>query len=212
MSTGDGRLQAELPGFVMVSWGHVPVAHTLHNVASLPRLCILHTWQREPLVPADTPLQNKRCLSRGAPFMIYHDERRAYRSTTRSTPSTVHSPPGTAWARWQNLQVARTSPSTPLRPPRQVARTSPRKFQGAEPRTCSDLFPLFVNPSLFFHFSNHGHGVLLLLLLSATTISISSISITSSWSSAHSHAAFMCFNERVRRLVVSNDQRPRQRK
>ena len=131
MSTGDGRLQAELPGFVMVSWGHVPVAHTLHNVASLPRLCILHTWQREPLVPADTPLQNKRCLSRGAPFMIYHDERRAYRSTTRSTPSTVHSPPGTAWARWQNLQVARTSPSTPLRPPRQVARASPR-FQGVK--------------------------------------------------------------------------------
>ena len=64
MSTGDGRLQAELPGFVMVSsrkrpscytlydlvmvclvmvsWGHVLVAHTLHNVASLPRLCIPH--------------------------------------------------------------------------------------------------------------------------------------------------------------------------
>ena len=42
MSAGDGRLQAELPGFVMVSWGHVLVAHTLHNVASLPRLCIPH--------------------------------------------------------------------------------------------------------------------------------------------------------------------------
>ena len=131
MSTGDGRLQAELPGFVMVSsrkrpscytlydlvmvclvmvsWGHVLVAHTLHNVASLPRLCILHTWQREPLVPADTPLQNKRCLSRGAPFMIYHAASRAHRS--------IHLTLTTTASRARKSKVPRS--------------------EGAEPRTCS---------------------------------------------------------------------------
>ena len=74
-----------------------------------PATVVHPTWQREPLVPPDSPSHHKRCLSRGAPFMIYHAASRARKS--------IHPTSTTTASRARKSKVPRS--------------------EGAEPRTCS---------------------------------------------------------------------------
>ena len=94
---------------------------------------------------SESAVHHKRCLSRGAPFLIYHAASRAYRSTTRST---VHQGRHGSDGRMAELasrtrkSIHPTSTSTASRTRKSIHLTSTNTASRAR-KSKGNLFPRF---------------------------------------------------------------------